>query len=68
MASRPSSVNPAFVAVEGTFDELARASISRRVASLTGIVSIVVVVGVLIAAVLGGIVGAVAEIVGGAIG
>ncbi len=54
-------------AVEGRLADLVRPSIARRVLSLVGLVVIVVVIGVGIAALLGAIVGGAAELIGNAI-
>lgn len=64
----PAQVPRSQIALEGAFAEVARPSVPRRAASLFGIVAIVVVAGVAIAAVLGAIVGGFAEILGNTIG
>lgn len=64
----PRSVPRSLRAVEGRFEDVARAPLWRRIASLAGIGAITVLVGVAIAAVLGASIGAVAEIVGNTIG
>lgn len=55
-------------AIEGRFADVARPSALRRILSFVGLVVVVLVVAVAIAALLGGIVGAAAEILGNAIG
>jgi hypothetical protein len=64
----PRSVPSAHVAVEGPYQLVARAPIWRRLLSVVGIAVIAVALGVAIAAILGAIVGAAAEILGNTIG
>ena len=62
------SVPAGFVAVEGTYAEVARVPIWRRLLAVIGILAIAVVGGVVIAAVLAAVVGAAAELLGNTIG
>ena len=62
------SVPAGFVAIEGTYAEVARVPIWRRLLAVVGIVAIAVFGGVAIAAVLAAVFGAAAELLGNTIG
>lgn len=61
-------VPKAYTAVEGRYRDVARAPLWRRLVSLVLIVAIAALCGVVIAAVLGGAIGAASEIIGNTIG
>ena len=67
-APDPKHVPRAFTAVEGRYGDVAVAPIWRRLLSLAGILAIAVAVGVGLAALLGAVIGALAEILSNAIG
>lgn len=61
-------VPAARTAIEGRYDEVALAPLWRRVMAVLGIVAITVTIGVLIAAILGAVIAAAAEVLGNTIG
>lgn len=61
-------VPAARTAVEGRYDEVATAPLWRRAMAVVGIVAITVTTGVAIAAILGAIIAAAAEVLGNTIG
>jgi len=65
---RRGEVPAAYTAVEGTYREVARVPLWRKVTSLALLLAVLAVIAVAIAAIAGAVVGAVAELVDGAVG